>query len=274
MSGIKGANMKFNRYWVRETGRVRVDGGEQPVTVYGGSNLSPEAAREDARRRIAAVQRRIDGEPDAREAYEAAIREEVVREIDGRNLLSRTRYGALILNSEDTFFIDIDRPPARFWKALFAWRKLDAKQRIVAHIAGLAATPRYGSLGIRVYETAKGIRAIVSGAGAAPGSDASQQILSAFNADPLYTRLCAKQGCYRARVTPKPHRVRCRAHKVTWPRDDAAQAAFATWLADYEAKSARYAVCRFLQEFGTPQRSRIIDLHDELTRANSRLPLA
>lgn len=266
--------MKFRKYWVRETGRVRIDGREQPISAYGGSNLSPEDARADALRRIAVVQQRIDGEPAPAGEYETAIREEVVRIIDERNLVSRTRYGALILNSEDTFFIDVDKPPSRFWKSLFAWRGLDDKQRIVAHIAELAATPRYADLNIRVYETGKGIRAIVSGAHAAPGSEASRQTLADFNADPLYATLCARQGCYRARITPKPHRVRCRGHKVTWPRDDAEQAAFEAWLAEYEARSGRYAVCRFLQEFGASRRSAIIDEHDRLTQANTRLPLA
>lgn len=266
--------MKFNRYWVRERGEVQVNGQSRPVTCYGSSDLSPDAARDDARRRLAAVQRRILGERVPSADYETAIREEIIRVIDDRNLLSRTRYGALILNSEDTFFIDIDRPPRNFWKSLFAWRGLSGKERILASIAELAATPRYRDLGIRVYETHSGIRAIVSGVQAAPGSAGSARILADFHADPLYALLCGKQGCYRARVTPKPHRARCRGHRVQFPRDDAQQAEFAQWLAEYEAKSGRYAVCRFRHEFGTPARTGIVDLHDQLTRANSNLPLA
>lgn len=266
--------MKFYRHWVRHSGRVRVGGAEQAVNVYGRSDLSVEDARADAQRRVVAVQRRIDGEPADVEAYEVSIREEVVQGIDARNLLSRTRYGALILNSEDTFFIDVDRPPARFWKSLFAWRGLDDKQRILAHIAELAALPRYARCGMRVYETGKGVRVILTGTTAQPGSLEAARVLEDFHADPLYARLCAKQGCFRARVSPKPHRVRCRGFKVGWPRDEAEQAALAAWLAEYEAKSARYAVCRFLRAYGVPGHSTIIDLHDRLTQAYGSKPLA
>lgn len=266
--------MKFYRYWVREAGEVSVDGKKKTVHCYGGSDVSEVDAREKAGAKFSRLQRRIAGHEDAFEEYETAIREEIVRHIDSKNVITRTRYGALILNSEDTFFIDIDKPPQRFWKNLFAWRGLSGKERIVANVAEFAALREYAQLGFRVYETHSGMRVIISGTQLTADHEDALTFFYDLNADPLYMKLCEKQRCFRARLSAKPERVGVKRVRVEFPRDAPAQAALDAWLPVYEAANAGYAVCRFVKEFGVPQRSRIIDLHDELCRANSKLPLA
>lgn len=58
---------------------------------------------------------------------------------------------------------------------------------------------------------------------------------------------------------------------------DSAQAPqqMAEWVAQYEARTAPYAVCRLLDAFGPAWRSPILELHDSHTRAlTPDLPLA
>ena len=92
--------MRFYRYWVREEGELRVDGIPRKASCFGHSDTSEEHAREQARERLAAIQARTAKGQNRLEGYEPCIREEVVRTIDARNLISRNRYGAQVLNSE------------------------------------------------------------------------------------------------------------------------------------------------------------------------------
>ncbi len=266
--------MKFYRYWTRETGELLVAGAPQPVRCVAGSNVSIEDAARLARERIAAIQRRLDGDRDAFADYDPAIREEVIRVVDERNVVTRTRYGALILNSEDTMFVDIDAPPSRLWKNLFAWRGLSPRDRIVAHVEEMATRPPLAATSIRLYETRAGVRAIVLGAPVAAASRDAQRVFETLHADRLYASLCRKQQCYRARVTPKPYRVHCGGMRVTIPRDAEQQKALDAWIPRYEAACRGHATCRFIRQIGRAPSTRIVDLHDEMTAAHSDLPLA
>lgn len=266
--------MQFRRYWARETGTITIDGVAREIHCHGSSDVSLDEARADARRKFARIEKRIAGDDEAFRDYEPVIREEIIETLDARNVVTRTRYGALILNSENTVFVDIDKPPRRFWKGLFAWRGLDAKARIRAHVAEVAAQPDWQAYGFRVYETHSGVRVIVSGPAMAPGSAQAAKLFEALNADPLYAFLCERQGCFRARLTAKPERAGIKRFRVDYPRDAEQQAALDKWLPLYESAGARYGVCRFLAEIGQPGRSAMIDLHDRLTQAHRQLPLA
>ncbi len=265
--------MKFYRYWVKEELDLDLDGSRQPSAVHGHSNASLEDARLNALRNARSIEKRINqGESRSRE-YEAAIREEIVETIDEKNLISRNRYGALVLNSEDTVFVDIDEPRYGFWRWLFA-RKRDKKTDIVAMVEERIQKSRdYQRLGFRIYETHAGIRLIVLGRALPPRSAAVAKLMKDFGADRLYALLCKKQDCYRARLTPKPYRMRLKAFRVSHPRTPTEDAALTTWLSGYEEKSARYAVCRFIKQVGSGPKTRIVELHDERTRAGEALRL-
>lgn len=267
--------MRIFRYWTRYTTTLDEAGVRQDVACYGGSDHSIEDAARDAERRLDAVRARMGGQLEDIEAYEADIREELIERIDADNAVTRTRYGALVLNSADHLFIDIDEPRYRFWEGWFGKPDLaKRKQRIIANVVERAGKADCAGLGLRVYETHKGIRVIVSGRRFDPRSPQTTTFMRSFNADWLYTTLCRKQACYRARLTPKPYRMKLRAHRVTYPRDAEQEAAFRAWLPGYESASLRYATCRFVRAIGVDARSPIIAYHDRVSGADDQRPLA
>jgi hypothetical protein len=95
-----------------------------------------------------------------------------------------------------------------------------------------------------------------------------------FHCDPLYMTICQKQDCFRARLTPKPYRMNIRRYKVPFPREGE-DAEFKGWLADYERESRNFNVCRFIEQVGPRHAvSDSVHIHDEITGANFRQPLA
>lgn len=266
--------MRIFRHWIRHPSRVSLPEGEQEVACWGGSDLSEDDARRDAERRLDAVRRRVAGQPDAEE-YAADIREQLVQRLDPANAVTRNRYGALVLNSSDHLMIDIDEPRYRFWEAWFGLRDPHKrKRRIIEQVQARARAADCAGLGLRIYETHKGIRVLVGGRIFDPRARATEAFMRSFNADRLYTTLCRKQGCWRARLTPKPYRMKLRGHRVRWPRDPQQEAAFQAWLPGYEQASATRAACRFVQALGVELRSPVIEFHDAASGALSGRPLA
>jgi hypothetical protein len=138
----------------------------------------------------------------------------------------------------------------------------------------LAATPKYKEYGYRLYETYQGARVIVLGRDFDPRDRETKRMMDEFNCDPLYTFLCVKQGCYRARLTPKPYRMKMHGYKVRFPREGD-DSEFQRWLSEYEGNSRNFNVCRFIEQIGLSQRlNDIVSLHDEMTGVNYRQPLA
>lgn len=270
--------MRFYRYWVKEEGELRIDGTPRKASCYGHSDVSEEHAREQAKERLAAIQARIAKGQSRLEGYEPCIREEVVRVIDGHNLISRNRYGAQVLNSENIMFVDIDRIHEGLLQGLkrllFGPRKQSMRERIVDMVERQAARPEYKNLGIRIYATHSGVRLIVTGRDMAPDSAEAARLFRDFHADALYAWLCAKQKCYRARLTPKPSRMKCKGFKVNFPRSTGEDEALKAWLATYEHKSGQFAVCSLLKTLGPSSPHPVITLHDRLTKAQTRLQLA
>ncbi len=137
---------------------------------------------------------------------------------------------------------------------------------------------RHPELGVRVYRTAAGLRVIVTGVAASPGSDRARALLTELGSDPLYVELCATHDSYRARLTPKPFRVGARALPVSWPfADDGARSRYEEWVSQYDGRSSGHAVCRLVSVSGPepgPDESRLVGLHDTRCRVGERLPLA
>ena len=270
--------MRFYRHWVRVEGELRIDGTPRKAICHGHSDLSEDDARDQAREQLAAIQTRIDAGKKHRENYEPCIREEVLRVIDERNLISCNRYGAQVLNSENIVFVDIDRVhegvALALKRLLFGPRKQSMRERIVDMVLQRAGRPEYRDLGVRIYATHAGVRLIVGGREFAPDSDTTRRLFRDFHADELYASLCARQQCFRARLTPKPSRMKCPGFKVRFPRTDEEDRALKAWLVDYEHKSGQFAVCSLLQVLGPSFRHPVIDLHDRLTKVHTRLPLA
>jgi hypothetical protein len=266
--------LKIYHFWHKESVEIRIGGAPVKISAYGRSDVSVEEARVDALERARRIERKIAGESFPKEGYVADIREEIVLEIDSHNVVTRNRYGARVLNSEALVIIDIDHHRPTFLEA-FGFRKRDNKAAIAEDLEKLASRPEYSALGFRVYETHMGARLIVTGAYLDPASDKGRALFSQTHADPMFAKLCVKQQCYRARLTPKPHRIKQRRIAYRWPMEPDEFEKAKEWVREYEAASLGFATCRYLKTFGKEHSTfGIVSLHDEETKARSHLPLA
>lgn len=200
--------------------------------------------------------------------YAVLMPEPVVEQPDAANIITRNRYGAEVLNSTEICFIDVDRIPPR----LFDWLRRLLGQNTAPEARLLEKLHRLvddGALrGARVYRTSRGWRIIALESGLKPDSHRMQMIFEQLHADELYAHLCAKQQCWRARLTPKPSKV----GMSRYPRPTCSSAAQSPetlqWIAAYTTASAPYAVCRLIETMGTPLQHPLIELHDARTRAS------
>ncbi len=255
--------MKIYKYWAMEKGRVRIGQEDKEIKCYGGSNYSINEAVDKAREKVAKVQRRIAGDKHVWDDYEVEIREEIVHVVDKDSVITRNRYGAQVLNARNLMILDIDKPQKSFLD-IFS-RSRDNKTRIVAMVRKLSQKPTYKSYGFRIYETFKGIRVIVLGKDFDPKDTHTETMMKDFNCDELYALLCKKQDCFRARLTPKPARMKLQRYKVTFPRARQEELEFRNWLSDYEAASRNFSVCKLIEQIGHGYISEAVRLHDEIS---------
>ncbi len=260
--------MKIYKYWTIEKQKILIDGAQQEVTCYGGSNISVEDARVKAKEKAEKIQRKIAGEKHLFDEYEVEIREELLQTIDDHSVITRNRYGARVLNVENLMILDIDKPkPAAGGGLGGLFKKKDArppKEQIFEMVRNLATT-KYKEYGFRIYETYQGARVIVLGKDFDPRDGETKKMMDEFNCDPLYTMLCIRQGCYRARLTPKPSRMRVRGYRVKYPRtgDDGE---FQRWVSEYESVSRNFSVCKLIEQVGASRYvTDVVRLHDEIT---------
>ncbi len=268
--------MRVFRYWRVAEASVLVGGSEQTISCLGGSNFSEMDALADGHRRLESVKRRIAGiDPGNAQDYEGDIREEPIKWIGSQDVVTRNRFGAEVLNSTSCVFVDIDEPVFRIWQIFRRVRSRDErKQAILEFLARRFKKPDLGGFAIRVYETHSGVRLILEGPAADPRSKESARLLRSFHADRLYALLCRKQNCYRARLTPKPHRIRMKSIRLRYPYDDGTRKQVEAWVREYESKSEGFASCRLVQVIGSAPDSLAVRYHDERARAASGLPLA
>lgn len=264
--------MKIYKHWAAEKQKILIDGTEQQITCYGGSNVSIEDARSRAKEKAEKIKRKIKGEKHLFDEYEVEIREEILQIIDDHSAITRNRYGAQVLNTEKLLILDIDKPKTTFADM---FRKKDAGQdklKIFDMIRKLAAT-KYQEYGFRIYETYQGARVIVLGRDFDARNRDTSKMMSEFNCDGLYMTLCHKQNCFRARLTPKPYRLKMRRYKVQYPREEDTE--LRQWLADYERESRNFSVCKFIEQVGARHSmDDVVRLHDEITGVHYHQPLA
>lgn len=281
--------MRIPRAWTRADGNTADSEGKQyRVSVWGWGNDDSEAAATASRRLARAIAYlRGDGDGETLDEYEYGslpVREEIVREIAVPGaaaplLITRNRYGALVLNVEDVLILDIDIIPAGgLHRLLVRWGL--AKDREATALQRLRdLVEQQPQLSFRVYRTFAGLRAIEMNQSLAAGSAEAERTMAAVGTDPLYARLCRTQQCYRARLTPKPWRCGSDQPPGRHPRTDAAlRQAFLNWQTRYEGKSAPHAVCSFVDTFGRPAPAAanraVMELHDREAGVGSLRPLA
>ncbi len=262
--------MKIYRYWAQEKVKIRIGREDKEIRCWGGSFTSNEEARARAMEKAAWVQRRIQGERTPTPDYEVDIREEILEELNPDAVVTRNRYGAKVLNVSKLMFLDIDHAPFSFLK-MFA--KRDVKKEAIERIEKLA--PKYAHLGFRLYETSRGIRVIVTGRDFEAKSFEAQWMMREFGCDRLYIVLCLKQNCVRARLTPKPYRLKLKKMKFSYPYEPALEAELKEWLREYDAASGGFGTCRFIKYIGKQDGdSDAVKYHDAETGAFKSDPLA
>jgi len=293
--------VKVYAYWCQETRRIdRV-----AITTRAGSDVSVEDAKQKLDQRflyLAEMRRHADSLSEARreqiraffaegataDEYQRPICEEVVKVLDEHNVITRNRYGALVLNSEDHVFLDIDfnapvESPSIFSRLFLAiaysGKASDdvarLRQKALDRVQLTARMSAFSHLRYRIYETKLGLRVVVGGARIPPQSAYMDELCKAFAVDERYALLCRQQNCFRARLTPKPARLRLAYPAgVRFPYSAADAARMATWIQTYNERSAKYSVCRLVTECGGALSSPILDIHDKLCKVDVALPLA
>ncbi len=135
---------------------------------------------------------------------------------------------------------------------------------------------------VRIYRTPVGVRALALHRRFDPASPEALEFFRDLGSDPLYVRMCLRQHCFRARVSPKPWRIGVGGHlrprPGVWPVRPERKPERDRWIAAYEEAARGYASCRFLKEVGwgaaDSGAEAVRVLHDDLSRALGLLPLA
>lgn len=293
--------MKVHAYWCQETRTI--DG--VAMTTRAGSDLSADDAKRKLAQRflyLEEMRRHADSLSAERrqeiraffadgasvDQYQRPICEEVIKVLDEHNVITRNRYGALVLNSEDHVFLDIDfsvpvASPSllsRLFSAIaYSGRAAAAaatlRQKTLDRVFLAVRMSAFSHLSYRIYETKQGLRVVVGGAQIPPQSAYMDELCKAFTVDERYALLCRQQNCYRARLTPKPARLRLAYPAgVHFPYSAADTVCLGRWIQSYNERSAKYSVCRLVAEYGGSQSSPILDIHDKLCKVDAALPLA
>ena len=292
--------MKIARHWVREavespdaTGRIL------RAAAWGWSATGVDEARRRARdsaERVLAWLLDFSQAPmppaSGQYAYceDRPPREEIVQEFhdaadEVSALITRNTYGSLVLNCRDLMFVDVDVKPSplaeakRLFGALFGKRNAPAPaaDAVLAGVRQWCAD--HGDIGARLYRTAAGFRLAVVDRVMQADSPEARQMLEQLGSDPLYRRLCEVQQCFRARLTPKPWRMKMPQPPSRFPfADAAAEEQYRAWQRDYEAAAPRYATCQFVEAHGPSTMhddlAPLVQMHDSLTASTQELPLA
>ncbi|MBP7050386.1 MAG: hypothetical protein KBE65_05165 [Phycisphaerae bacterium] len=287
--------MRIPRHWTKGSYTGRDDQGKEVTySAWGWSLDSPGAAKEDA---IARARRIFDHLVNGKDlgTYEYSdrpLREEIVETLqDGGKevaIVTRNRYGALVLNAASVLFADVDYPRVRAtgpWDAVLLVFSGARRRRRAAALqeATLAAVREWSqenpSQAFRIYRTRAGLRLLFVDKLYEPKSEETGRILLELGSDPLYRTLTLKQECFRARLTPKPWRCGCKnpPHQYPW-KDPQAERAYRDWERRYEQASRRYGVCEFVEACGAVASNDVIgavvELHDRRTGGGPDMELA
>jgi hypothetical protein len=135
---------------------------------------------------------------------------------------------------------------------------------------------------LRIYRTPAGLRVLALHRIFAPDESAVTEFFEALGTDPVYRRMCRNQHCFRALLSPKPWRIGIADHMKPrpglWPVNPERIPGRNLWIQKYEKAAEHYAACTFIEALGAttmaPEARAVQKLHDELSRAESNLPIA
>jgi hypothetical protein len=275
--------MRIPPYWARaEHAGMNREGKEQTFWAWGWSFENLIAAKRDAAARAKRIfDHLVNGtQPDSYDYLERPFREEIVDSLtDGEDeiaLITRNRYGALVLNSASVCFVDVDFPQIQshgFIDALllfFSGRRRRQRMQVTrdATIQTIRDwAQRNPNRSFRLYRTRAGLRLLFTDRLYSPTSAETARMLKDLGSDSLYLKLTEKQECFRARLTPKPWRCGCRKPPNQYPWDNAeAERTYRHWEQEYREKTRGYTTCELVETIGEGVSERsvnaIVDLHD------------
>ena len=292
--------MRIPRYWAKGTETVLTrnpkTGKPMQSSFWGWSDVSLSEAIERGNQRakaIAEMWRKGDFQRDRYSYGDQPLHEDLLDEWKndaGETWVAVTRnvYGCEVLNTAAIMFVDVDLPGAstgetlaRAFRGLFGKAgpsRVDREQgALLGKLRAMVAEDP--GRGVRVYRTRGGLRCLMTQSRMDPGSEAALKSMEALGADPLYVKLCRTQGCFRARLTPKPWRCKMPPLRIRYPwPDDAAAQKVKTWCAEYSRKAQGFATCELIEHLGNPamdaEIARVVEFHDRATRVGSNLELA
>jgi hypothetical protein len=208
-----------------------------------------------------------------KDEYEVVIKEHVSDIIDQSNIITICRYGAKILNTTEYTILDLDDYAVGFFDWFKSLKKLSKKERIVAKFEeGIKRYPILGS-DFRIYETAKGIR-VIGKKYIEPTNKKYIKLMRKLNVDWLYMHLSTKQNCYRARLTPKPYRIKAKTIKIKSPLD-CEKETYLDWEKQYEKVSRNFAVVKLVKTIGEDfSYDPVIKHHDQMCSSHKNNKLA
>ncbi len=277
--------MRIPRYWTRASYTGTGDRG-RPLTchAWGWSFENPAQAQEDAASRARRIfDRLINGARPDKYAYsDRPPREEIVNTVRQGDkdiaIVTRNRYGALVLNAASVLFVDVDYPrikPQGLWDALallFSHSRREQRKGAARELT-LASVRRWSQdhtdHAFRLYRTCAGLRLLFVDRLYEPKSEDTRRILAELGSDPLYCTLTLKQECFRARLTPKPWRCGSKnpPNQYPWPNSRTEQS-YRHWERRYEKAAEKYRVCDLVETCGTPaynnEIATVLALHDEV----------
>jgi len=193
-------------------------------------------------------------------------------------IITRNRYGALVLNAASVLFVDVDYPRISshgLWDAvaLLFSRSRREQRKAAARDLTLESvrhwSQHHASHAFRLYRTCAGLRLLFVDKLYEPKSEDTRRILAELGSDPLYCTLTLKQECFRARLTPKPWRCGSKKPPNQYPwQDSHAEQSYRDWERRYEEAAETYRVCDLVETCGTPapndEITTVLALHDEL----------
>lgn len=274
--------MRIPRFWHRAEGQGSKD---YSFSAWGWSFKDIEEAKKNALDRLNKIVAKYNKNETLKKGYyvENPLREEIIEELKhGDNaiaLLTRNRYGALVLNTGNVLFADIDFPEKKqgtmgFWKAFFAtsrgWAKpeYDPQAREQAMQRVREWMGKNATKSLRIYMTAGGLRLLFTDKLYDPKSEETLAIFEQLGTDPLYVKLTSQQECFRARLTPKPWRCEYFGPPSQFPfPDKLTEEKYRRWEKEYVDVCEDYSTCKLVGQFGTkssiPEIELVINIHDK-----------
>ena len=298
--------MRIPPHWAKQDCTTEDQRGKElRFWAWGWSFESVAAALVDAKARAQRICDHFAGgtRPDTYSYLEHPLREEIVETFTHDDaeaaVITRNRYGCLVLNTPTVCFVDVDYPPAKRGAAsggllaallgLFSAQKRQERAAVAAAAASAIQQAtldgvrqwfaRHPERAFRVYQTAAGLRLLFTDGVYDPKSPAVASLLNELGSDPLYRRLTLKQESFRARLTPKPWRCGCRRPPLGYPWEQPEdEQTYRRWQENYERAAQAFGTCRFVEALGAGASNdlieRVVALHDQYTCGAGDMALA